>query len=825
MLNGGQPLCMRDNSSLSFAFRFFPDRQVYYGYLVRLINNQQQNIDLIYNHQEQQFTVVSGNTFTPLRFRLDSIALFHNWNTCTLTFSGNTLSLSINGKPCGSARMNISDPCFRIVFGACRLPHFKTNDVPPMTIKDISIALARQLQHFWPLNELSGNTAQDSLSNMTATVTNSVWAKPLHQHWQLRQTLRVTGNGSYAFDPAEEAIHIIGQDTVYRFLVRDHSLARFPVVPPAYLSPGYQAAFSPVNNTLYSVHVDQKELAAWFPDKRQWSKPFDSAEITSYWQTGKFIRQADNSLYIIGGYGQLTYKKNIQRFSFATGVWGDVKVLGEALRPRYLAAVGATSAGDTAYILGGYGSDNGEQMLNPKYYYDLLRYDVANNRVDKVYNFGEPDDAFVFASSMVVNTTEGSFYALAFPNDRYQSRLQLVKGSLTRPEFTNLADTIPYAFLDNRSGADLYYCARTQQLLAVTQIMDKDQHTDIRIYSLAFPAELVSAMADTGRRPDLRWWWAGGILLAMCLGVLVLYRKRRPKVVSQSATEPSDAASGQADVNVSLKNETNTGNTVAETAEKPEMQPALPAIDALQSATTDKAIFRLFGEFQVLDKNGNVMTHLFSPLLKEMFLLITIHTLWSGKGVSTGKLYEILWADKSDRDARNNRSVNMVKLKSIFEKIGNIAVVKEENQWRINYDPESVEVDLGVFMTLINQPVIQPAELQTLIGIIREGGFLFRTDFFWLEDIKSNLTSRALDVLQGQLEQLITTVTPELIIETANAILILDPLHEAALQAKCTAMIRQGRPSLAKAAYEKFCKDYSHMYGEKFPVSFQDIIS
>lgn len=830
VLNGGQPLCLEGNASLSFAFRFFPDRQVYYGYLVRLINNQQQNIDLIYNHQEQQFTVVTGNTFTPLHFRLDSTALFHNWNTCTLTFKGNTLLLSINGKPCGSARINISDPCYRIVFGACRLPHFKTSDVPPMTIRNISIQQAQRLRYYWPLNELSGNQALDSLQGVTATVTNPVWAKPLHQHWQLLQTLRVTGNGSYAFDPAEEAIHIIGQDTVYRFLVRDRSLARLPVAQPVYLSPGYQAAFDPGSRTLYSVHVDQKELAGWLPDKRQWSRPFDSAGLTSYWQTSKFIRQADSSLYIIGGYGQLTYKKTIQRFSLATGLWGDVKVAGEALRPRYLAAVGTSSAGDTAYILGGYGSDNGEQMLNPKYYYDLLRYDVKHSVIEKVYDFGEPEDAFVFASSMVVNTAENSFYALAFPNDRYQSRLQLVKGSLSQADFTNLADTIPYAFLDNRSGADLYYCARTQQLLAVTQIMDKDQHTDIRIYSLAFPAEQVSAMATSSEKYALRGWWAGVIVLSMCMGVFVLYRRRRRKVVPPGANVASAEATAPEGTDISLKNEiTPATHTTEEDATAVTTEPVAIAGDQTSEETaasqTDKALFRLFGEFQVLDKNGNVLTHLFSPLLKEMFLLITIHTLWSGKGVSTGKLYEILWADKSDRDARNNRSVNMVKLKGIFEKVGNISVVKEEHQWRVNYDPESVEVDLGVFMTLINQATLQPAELQTLIGIIREGGFLFRTDYFWLEDIKSNLTSRALDVLQVQLEQLITTVTPELIIETANTILILDPLHEAALKAKCTAMIRQGRPSLAKAAYEKFFKDYSHMYGEKFPVSFQDIIS
>ncbi|NIG55923.1 hypothetical protein [Chitinophaga sp. Cy-1792] len=809
VLTSGTPICLEDKASLSFDFNFFPDRQVYYGYLVRLVNQHGQNIDLIYNDEHQQVAVVSGNTYTSLAFSLDGATRFHKWNTCTLEFNRHSLTLYINGRPCGTAVMQLADQCFSVVFGACHLVHFKTNDVPPMTLRNIAVRQHGQLQYYWPLNELSGTVATDSIANATATVVNPVWAIPLHQHWKLLQAMHVNGNGSYTFDPAAEELYVVGRDSIYRFLVRDHSVNKEALATPVYLSPGYQAAFNPLDKTLYSVHVDQHELAAWQPGKNQWSAPFDSAGLTRYWQTAKFTRYVDNSLYVIGGYGQLTYKKEIQRFSFTNGKWENIVIPGSDLKPRYLAAAGTTPGGDTAYILGGYGSDNGEQMLTPQYFYELLRFDVKYGTLKRVYNFHEPEEPVVFGSSMVISPADSSFYALAFPNDRFQSRLQLMKGSLTVPGFTALADTIPYAFLDNRSSADLFYCARTHQLLAVTQIVDKDKSTEVKIYSLAFPPEKLTAMATSFGKSSAEGWPLWLIVLGIMAGdgILVyifLHKKRKTK-----KTETPEQA-----------------QPVVESPGIPQITSVVERIPLVPAVKKEpKATFRLFGEFHVVDKDGNVLTHLFSPLLKEMFLLIAIHTIWSGKGVSTEKLYEILWADKPDRDARNNRSVNMVKLKTIFEKIGLLSVVKEENRWKLNYEESSVEIDLHVFTTLINLPQLQQPELLALINIVQEGTFLFRTDYFWLEDLKSAISTKALDVLQLQLQQLLITATPELIIETANAILILDPLHEGALQAKCAALIKQGRPSLARAAFEKFCKDYAHMYGEKFPVSFQDIIS
>lgn len=80
-------------------------------------------------------------------------------------------------------------------------------------------------------------------------------------------------------------------------------------------------------------------------------------------------------------------------------------------------------------------------------------------------------------------------------------------------------------------------------------------------------------------------------------------------------------------------------------------------------------------------------------------------------------------------------------------------------------------------------------------------------------------------MLLKAIDELPATTSPETYIEIANSIFVFDPIHEVALRIKCKSLIQQGRLSLARSVYEKFCKDYRHMYGEAFVVTFQEIIS
>ena len=232
----------------------------------------------------------------------------------------------------------------------------------------------------------------------------------------------------------------------------------------------------------------------------------------------------------------------------------------------------------------------------------------------------------------------------------------------------------------------------------------------------------------------------------------------------------------------------------------------------------------LFGHFQVIDKEGIDITRLFTPLLKELFLVISIHTIKNGKGMSSESLNEILWHNKSEKDAKNNRAVNIAKLKTILEKTGGCAMSKESGSWQLQAD-ESVYIDYRKFVSLLqSHPEPGKEYIEKLTVVTKRGGFLTQTEYTWLDDIKSEISNSAIDLFLGFVKTQDVCSNPEWLIEIINCVFYFDPLNEDALIYKCKALICLKRHTLANNIYLKFIKEYKTIYGEDFSKSFHEIV-
>jgi len=260
-------------------------------------------------------------------------------------------------------------------------------------------------------------------------------------------------------------------------------------------------------------------------------------------------------------------------------------------------------------------------------------------------------------------------------------------------------------------------------------------------------------------------------------------------------------------------------------AAEPSAPVAPTSADAeLQSVTTPSSI-HLFGPFQTIDRDHHDCTRLFTPLLKELFLIITTYTIRNGRGISSEGLNEILWHDKSEKDAKNNRSVNLAKLKPILEKIGNCTITKEAAYWQLHTGDETF-LDYKRFTALVNETAPPDTRrIHALLDIIRRGPFLSQTEYNWLDDIKSEVSNAVIDQCLHYLRLHGDTENPEFIIEIANCIFYFDQLNEDALMVKCKNLIRLKRHNLASNTYLKFAKDYKDIYNADFSRSFQEIIA
>jgi two-component SAPR family response regulator len=206
--------------------------------------------------------------------------------------------------------------------------------------------------------------------------------------------------------------------------------------------------------------------------------------------------------------------------------------------------------------------------------------------------------------------------------------------------------------------------------------------------------------------------------------------------------------------------------------------------------------------------------------------MILIYTFKDGKGVSSDKLYETIWVDKSIKDARNNFSVNIVKLKSILEKAGSTSISKETGKWKFEILNNSIKLDYQQFFKLANEKPtsIDKNYISELLAIINKGAFLREAQYTWLDDSKATVSDFVINTILSYTSKANLQSEPDFILKLANCIFQFDQMNKEALELKCRSLIILGRHSLAKETYLNFMKEYSKNYGQDFQKTYAEII-
>ncbi|GAB3318619.1 hypothetical protein GCM10027299_10340 [Larkinella ripae] len=821
-LSPDKPLCLDGVVDLSFDLSLVPNYKTYFGYIFRIVQDEKHNLDLLYDQKSLCFKVIIGDRFSKSVIRLDARQLYRQWNHFRIRFdrTQNTVqvyanqALVVNDK--GSFR---GKGCFRVFFGGNEFREFKSKDLPPMNVKDIVISEDGKPAYHWPLKEVNGTTAKDAISGRLAVIKNPVWVQSLHTEWKLAEQRVIKGVATVAFDPFSETVYLVGADQLYRYSIPNRQGRVLPQKnrPPGFFR-GSQAVFNPFTRRLYNFYLDQKAIAVYDSVSGQWSAEAitpNAVPVTEYWHANKFIAGPDTSLYVLGGYGQLTYKNRIETYHFGTRTWETSPVTNDVYTPRYLAALGVTPGSDTAYVMGGYGSLTGEQMLNPRNSYDFLQYVVRDHTFHKLFELDLPKTDFAFANSLVIDPKSRQFYGLIFPNQQFKSNLQLIRGSLTKPGFEALGKAIPYPFHDVHSYADLYYCPTSQKLVAVTSYWNENEgKTAVKLYTISFPPNGL-VVQQASEKPAVSLYWLLGLGGLVVGALVVLYVRRQYGVgVMRLPSEGPPAAFPMTEAV-----ETTVDEKPLATSE------VLPVGPALKPDPEKPASLFLFGNFQVVDQAGFDLTKAFTPLLKELFLLLTLNSIGKQRGVPSEKLNELLWPDKSGRDASNNRSVNMTKLRNLLEKVGGCSLSKESGYWKVEFDFNQVYVDYERYLVLSNDKKTFTKQTVIELGeITQRGPFLLNTEYYWLDDFKSDISNKIINTFLQYAEKLDLHEDPEFLIEITNFIFYYDPVNEDAIILKCKALALMGKHTLAKKAFEKFTRDYKAIYGEAYEQPFSTIL-
>lgn len=228
----------------------------------------------------------------------------------------------------------------------------------------------------------------------------------------------------------------------------------------------------------------------------------------------------------------------------------------------------------------------------------------------------------------------------------------------------------------------------------------------------------------------------------------------------------------------------------------------------------------IFGNFQIYDKGGNDITSLFTPTIKELFLLILLSSIKNDKGISSKKLTELLWPNKSESNARNNKNVSLSRLRLLLDKIGDIDINNENTYWQINFG-ESVFCDYYFVSHKLNETNLDQAQIYEILNIVSRGEISPDIQTEWMEDFRTEISNLIIDNLDKISK---TQDDLHLLILISNVILKYDSLNEDSIALKCKSLYKLGKKGLAKQSYNQFCNEYLNMLDSKYDVPFNDII-
>ncbi|KAA6325097.1 hypothetical protein EZS27_025650 [termite gut metagenome] len=810
-LNPNELYSFPDGFSMSFDVCFVSNVKWNFGYVFRIIGQNDQYIDFLLNETSLMVTyslgkVVVDCAFSEINFAYDKFIPFK----IAFDIKNNQVNVSLaNENFFTKAVFTNNFKKGSIIFGKCDYPQLQTSDVPKMIIKNIRINNEKdEPVYFWPLSKHAPTGVYDELKNWFAGVENAKWVLDNHALWKKQISFNTQINPQISYNSDEKCIAVADRKYFFTYDTYTHTLKENK------LKSGFPHSFSAnqmIYNQLtykyYSYRFNLEiggEVISYNPLDQSWDNRKLEETNAEYWHHNKIVSGYDSCIYLFGGYGHHKYKNEINKYSFRTKTWKKLHYKGDRIQPRYLSGLGKIDD-NHVLIFGGYGSETGSQELSPRNYYNLFVVDIRTLEAKKIWTLNPlPKNNFSVANSLVVDTQNNCFYALCFPQQLYNTDFFLARFSMEKPEYEILTNGIPFAFHDVRSYIDLFFNDKTNELSAITYSpVIPDSTSIVSIYSLAYPP-----MAETGLYQEIShrksgyWFFYAGIAVILTLslaGVAYLYKKRKKKnpVVSTPDTEKEKSPEEEKPKHINKKEK-------------------------------KQAIF-LFGGFQIKDKTGCDITGEFSPLLEQLLLIILLNTLKEdGKGISSSKLKDILWFDKSQESARNNRGVLLSKIRQIFEQVGYVNIESQNSYWTITIG-EEIYCDyyeaLVIMKHLKNKANRTGKEIKRLIAIVSAGEMLPNLQIDWVDSFKADFANELIDILLDIANQNIATVTPQERIDLADAIFIHDSLNEDALKLKCTALVKMGKNGLAKAAYSSFTKKYFILFGVKFKYSFEQIIS
>jgi len=730
-----------------------------------------------------------------------------NWIKVKVDFNllQDKVNIYIDGQPYTAGGLGLENPvAAKLTFGKNQ---FYT-EVPEMSIRNLTVSDDSKSYSF-PLDEWKGDVVHTASGDETGTVDNPVWLINSSYFWKCDYSHTYKQPAGLNFSPNNNQIIIFRKDSLTYYSSDNRTATttpyKTPLTVPLLLG---KSIFNPAQNKLYvyEAYIDTKQnpttIAALNMQTLSWEDIGKGMFPEQRHHHNIMLNRGKDSIFLFGGYGSYKYYKQFYRYDATTDKWIETPFKGDNITPRFFSATGPADNDNEVFLFGGYGNESGNQVVGGRQYYDLYRINLQTHTIKKCWAI-HPTEVFVPANNLVLSADKKYFYAMCYPHEIARTEIKLYKFSVKDGSYQVVSAPIPVISERIESDINLFLDTKTNQLLCTTQAFTDPVRSTIKIYSLNFPpVTQASYLSSIQVKTSTKLLWISLIVVVLIIiaGIALVYQKKnRPNEIF--ADDERDIAPIPA---------TENGNDVS-------LHHALKSEEPTQNA------IYLLGEFMAFDKKGRDITYLFSPKIKQLFILILLSSK-EGNGIISKKISQILWPEKDIAKTKNIKGVTFNHLRNIINDIDGIELTFLNDIYIFNIS-EAFFCDYYFVTDALKKSA---GEKEKIIfdhfELIHRGALLSDMPDTWLDDYKISYEEQLMGILLPQLQKQYAAENYKVVQEISKVILNIDPFNDNALKYQLKSYRRTKGIEYSKKIYEHYAAEYKRSLGIEYPLMFEKIL-
>ncbi|MGN6396788.1 MAG: Kelch repeat-containing protein [Mucilaginibacter sp.] len=721
-----------------------------------------------------------------------------------LDLNANTVGIHINGKWYSAGGFSFDGAIRpRIYFG--KNEHY--SDVPKMAIRNLTVTDGDKSYTF-PLNEWSGKDVFSGDGDVLGTVDNPVWLINESYFWAPRFTRGFAQVAGINFDEAAQRLVIFKSDSLISYDVQRNSISsqayqnKCPV--PLHLG---KSIINTRENKLYAYETlkapkqlqPAQSIATLDLNTLRWDVTGAATIAEQRHHHNIFYDNRQDKFYLFGGYGSFKYYNDFFEYNKQTDSWDKVPFSGDKIMPRFFSGFSQADANNDVYIFGGYGNQSGNQVVGGQHFYDLYRVNLTTHTIKKCWEIKPPAVDFVAANNLIISKDKQHFYAICYAHDKPKTSLSLYKFSIKDGSYEVVSGNIPAKGERIESDINLFYNPGQEVFYCTIQEFTSPDASTIRVYSLASPPvrqqDYLASLKTTvshgwASRLPVPLWLV--ILIIIGAGAVLVYWKRKKKT-----TGVADSAG---------------------------LDISVPAVNKKDDEKRANAVYML-GDFAVYDKNSRDITYMFSPKIKQLFILLLLN---SGEehGVVSKRIAATLWPEKEIGKTKNIKNVTINHLRGILADICGIELTFINDTYRFTFTEEFFCDYCTVSRAIANLNNHANGEGKNILDwldLIARGCLLQHVPEPWLDDTKQQYEESLMPLLLPEVKRMYEEGDYRKTMEIARVILNVDPFNDIAIKYKLKALRRTKGIEFAHKIYNDFAAEYEKSLGEPYAVPFEKI--